>query len=654
MQAVLTGTDPPAFAPRRAGRGVRHGLACALAAACMCAGAAVGAAAPAGGPPVAPIKAPHYGDTLFHFYQEHWFTAVTSLMVAQHFGRVAPHGDEAEVLRGGLLLSWGLHREAGEVFAQLIERGAAPPVRDRAWFYLAKIRYQRGLLAPAEEALSRITGELPPELQDERLLLGAQLLLARSDFAAAAAVLEGLKGRAAATPVARFYARYNLGVALVRSGDTARGSALLNELGQLPASDEEQRSLRDRANVALGFAALQAKQPQIARHALQRVRLTGLHANKALLGFGWAAAEMQEPHKALLSWDELARREPFDAAVLEARIALPYALAEIGAHDQALARYEEAVQLFEREHGALAESMATIRTGTFTQGLLEQNPSQGMGWFAGIRQLPQAPQMPHASHLAQVLAGHEFQEAFKNFRDLRFLSGNLQDWQASLGVFSAMLDNRRQGYAQRLPQVLAHAGELHIGALQQRRETLAAELSRAEIDTDTAALADARQREWRQRIERAQATLRGAGNAAELADAPERLRRVAGALTWQLAQQYPARLWEAKKALRSTDALFADTSARDAALAQAQQQEPARHEDFAARIAQLSQRLQALSPQVAALEQEQQAQLQDLAVAELVRQQERLDVYSAQARLAIAQLLDRAQIAQRARHEAPP
>ena len=53
-----------------------------------------------------------------------------------------------------------MHREAGEIFAQLIETSAAPAVRDRAWFYLAKIRYQRGLLAEAEQAIDRIQNAL--------------------------------------------------------------------------------------------------------------------------------------------------------------------------------------------------------------------------------------------------------------------------------------------------------------------------------------------------------------------------------------------------------------------------------------------------------------------------------------------------------------
>ena len=43
--------------------------------------------------------------------------------------------------------------------------------------------------------------------------------------------------------------------------------------GMAPAPDEEARSLRDKANVALGFSALQSGQPDLARRSLQRVRL---------------------------------------------------------------------------------------------------------------------------------------------------------------------------------------------------------------------------------------------------------------------------------------------------------------------------------------------------------------------------------------------
>ena len=111
-----------------------------------------------------PVQAPHYGDGLFHFYQDHYFSSVTSLMVSQHFDRLPTHWDDAEVLRGGLLLSYGLHREAGTIFERLAQTSATPAVRDRAWYYLAKIRYQRGLPAEAETAIARIGGALPAAL----------------------------------------------------------------------------------------------------------------------------------------------------------------------------------------------------------------------------------------------------------------------------------------------------------------------------------------------------------------------------------------------------------------------------------------------------------------------------------------------------------
>jgi len=597
-----------------------------------------------------PVRDPYYGETLFQFFQSHYFTSITGLMASQRFARVEHHADEAEVLRGGMLLSYGLHREAGEIFTRLIERGAEPPVRDRAWFYLAKIRWQRGLDADADAALLRIGANLPPELEEERKLLEAQVRMARGDYPGAAAAL-GPLATDTKSP-AMLYARYNLGVALVRSGDVAGGSALLDQVGQAPAASEEFRSLRDQANVALGFAALKDGQAQAARGYLERVRLEGMHANKALLGFGWAAAALKAPRDALVPWTELAGRDVSDAAALEARLALPYAYAELGAFGQSLQRYEEAIALFEREDRHLDESIEAIRAGKLVEGLLARNPGEEMGWFWAIRDLPE---MPHAGHLAPVLAQHEFQEAFKNWRDLQFLTRNLQQWHDNLGVFGDMLANRRQAFAERLPQVKAAAAArgLDIGQLQQRREDLAAELRQAEAAGDGRAFADARQHALLQRLQRVQDALQRLGNDPEGAAARERTRLAGGALAWQLAQDQPGRLADARRALARVDAELDDTRRRDAALVQAQRDEPARFDGFGVRIDELDRRIQVLIPRVAALTQEQQQQVQDIAVAELVRQKERLASYAVHARFAVAQLHDRATLATRKSDDAP-
>ncbi len=593
------------------------------------------------------IEAPHFGDSLFHFYQEHYFSSVTSLMVSQHFERVTKHEDEAEVLRGGLLLSYGLHREAGEIFAQLIEKGASPAVQDRAWFYLAKIRYQRGFLVQANDALARIGKNLPPDLQEEHVLLHANVLMASADYARAARVLASLPKDHAAGP----YVRYNLGVALIKTGEIEDGTAMLELVGRGRAVDEETRSLRDRANLALGFAALQQQRSDLAKTALERVRLSGMLANKALLGFGWADAEAKDPRRALVAWTELAGRDANDAAVLEAKLAVPYAYAELGSYGQALDGYTAALDTFDSETKALDESIAAIRSGALLSGLLDSNPGEEMGWFWNIRVLPD---MPHSGHLAQVLARHDFQEAFKNYRDLVFLAKNLQNWADKLVVFEDMLANRRQAYAQRLPQVRAVAADTGLASLTRQRDALAQELTRAEEDADGTAFADAKQLELLQRIASVRDTLARHSGDAEIQGAAEALRRIAGAITWQLAQDFTARVWETKKSLQAVDAGLADAREREAALSRAQVEEPARFDAFGRRIVELATRIRALIPRVVALTGEQRGEVQELAVVELLRQKDHLAGYITQARFAVAQLHDRAHLAQDADHAKQP
>ena len=106
---------------------------------------------------------------MFDFYQQEYFGALTKLMVSQSLGRVSNHEAEAELLRGGLMLSWGQHEEAGEIFETLLSEVEDPSVRDRTWFYLGKVRYQRGYFAEATEAFESIQEDLPQELDGRAL-----------------------------------------------------------------------------------------------------------------------------------------------------------------------------------------------------------------------------------------------------------------------------------------------------------------------------------------------------------------------------------------------------------------------------------------------------------------------------------------------------
>jgi len=189
--------------------------------------------------------------------------------------------------------------------------------------------------------------------------------------------------------------------------------------------------------------------------------------------------------------------------------------------------------------------------------------------------------------------------------------------------------------------VRARASEIGIAPLRQRHATAADMVAAGATAADGLAFADAKQRDLLERVANVQAALKDAPDSADIAVSRERARLASGALTWQLAQDYPARVWQAKQQLQSISDELATAQRLDAALAQAQRDEPARFDKFDKRIAAVSPVLDALVPRLAALTKTQQQAVQGIAVAELTRQQDRLGVYATQARFALAQLYDR-------------
>jgi hypothetical protein len=75
-------------------------------------------------PPVK-VQDLYYGDVLFYFFQDDYFEALTRLTAAQLKNRVQHHSDDAELLLGGLYLSVGQHREAGEIFSRVLASSSA-------------------------------------------------------------------------------------------------------------------------------------------------------------------------------------------------------------------------------------------------------------------------------------------------------------------------------------------------------------------------------------------------------------------------------------------------------------------------------------------------------------------------------------------------
>ena len=262
----------------------------------------------------------YYGNVLYDFYQQNYYSSAVGLLTAQKQNRLSHHGDDGELLLAGMYLSYGLHTDAEEIFQRLIEKGAKPEVRDRAWFFLGKIRYYKHLFRESEEALNRVGDSLDESLQAEYRTLKSNLLMAQEKYDEAVVALAAMKQERAGENLDAYYVQFNLGVALIRAGREKEGVSYLKRVAKLQSNQTDLKALRDKANLALGYSLLK-RTPVLAKEFLTKVRLHGPFSNRALLGLGWAEVELEQYEQALLPWAELNTREKDDLAVFESLLA---------------------------------------------------------------------------------------------------------------------------------------------------------------------------------------------------------------------------------------------------------------------------------------------------------------------------------------------
>ena len=585
-------------------------------------------------PPAKKIRDLDYGDVLFHFFQDDYFESLVRLEVNTDFNRMTHHAAEAALLSGGLYLSLGLHQEAERIFDRLLAGPVAPSVRDRARFYLARINYQRGYPEAALRNLGFIQQPLAGKLEPERRLLEANVLMALGKYSEAATRL------AAWTDTGGWsnFARFNLGVALVRAGDVGRGQQFLEQVGTMEVRNEEQASLRDRANLALGFALLQQKGGDEPAAVLSRVRLDGPFTNKALLALGWAEANANRPDRALVPWLELQQRPLLDASVQESLIAVPYAYVKLASNGQASQHYRAAVDAFNRESRRLDESIAAIEAGGFLDSILTAMPKGDRpGWFWQLEKLPDAP---HTRYLYHLMASHEFQEGLKNYRDLRLMQANLARWTDSLEAFGAMIEAREIAASQREPHRQEALAGTDLGALNARQQELVNRFAQVESTRDIAALASPQELEQWQALARIDATIAAMPAGEQRDEFTQRARLLRGALSWELDRNYKQRAARTRRDLGQTQVALAEVNTRLTAIGAAGDLVPRNTQEFAARVAELSERVAMITPQIDATALAQERALAGIAVAELRAQQKRLGSYSTQAQFALASLYD--------------
>jgi len=602
------------------------------------------------GPPASKgLKDLYFGEALYYAFQGDWFDAVARLdtELYQHHGLDEPkldtlyyHINQAEFAVGDFELAYRMHRRAGRAIQAVIEGNVDEQVRNEAIFRLARIYFQKDQPVNALHAVERISGAVPPKIQDDLAFLRAQIFMANGRFAEAASILNELQGAKSL----QGFSTYNLGIALLKDGKEQEGRQHLDHAGQIGSDSTATLAIKDKSNLVLGSKLLEERNLDGAKGMLDRVRLTGPFSNRALLGSGWADAFQGRFERALVPWSLLVSREVTDAAVQEAMLAVPYAYGKLNVHSKAALMYGSALEKFGAEIDKLGASIKSIHEGHFLRALVREELKQDANWVVKLRKLPQTPE---TYYLLELMASHDFQESLKNYLDLEGLRKKLEAWEGDLNAFEDIIQQRRAYYQPLLPAIDREFRRLdsQMRLRLEQRDRIEKRLKAMLVVPTPDYLATSNERIIGEQIAQLEQKLT-AGERGLSNEIAARIKRLQGVLRWNIYTQYDRRLTEAHKHLRDLNHEVDLLKKQYTAFVRTRQAATQSYEGYDDGIRRQRVLMRAAREKVGVLMARQGHMIETMAVNELGKRRERLSEFQIKARFALADSYDRATRAQ--------
>jgi tetratricopeptide (TPR) repeat protein len=523
-----------------------------------------------------------YGEAVYEFHQQNPLLALTHLEVAAARGGIEGHGRYPLLMKGGMMLSWGMMDSARDIFGLLLrsdEQGAvSPEARQRAWLQLARQLYQSGKRVEARNALEQIEPVLlhqqDPELFYEWHYLCGQIAISEGigDLDRSLRALEN-------APRWWGYLRFNQANRALGEGSLSQARELLQDLlAKLPEAQKhpgEIGYLRDSANLLLADLARRDGNPGLAIGHLQQV--SSESASRSIARYEMAitavlAGQTGRANEALTAVQQSPDGQGPEYPVAYARGVIAEQQDKLR---QAIALYDKAAGRYERLLQDLQQERAEMTESRLRNHLAFNEPDD----FRFVR-LSIAP---------------DFRRHKQRLDDLYQLQEHFQAWDRRLDTFDAMLETRQAARSVQVKRVRQALEVTEGGSLQAQYRRLQARIQQAEEEQNGLFFATSEQRAMHRRIESARGLLAAMPEGERRTEQQQRLDRIDAYFRWMIADQFGVNRWAVVKELRELEAELEKLEQKATSLNQMVAEDP-EHEQLRQRVVnqrQAVQRLQA-------------------------------------------------------------
>ncbi len=597
------------------------------------------------------VKDLAYGVSLFNFFQQKYFSAITELLVAEHYQRIKSDDKNPPLLLGGLYLSYDLHRQSASVFEQLLkDEDLEMPItiQDQAHFLLGKNHFHDGAWAKAEEQFISIRDGLKLDNEEEKLFLLNTLFLRNDDFEQAEETLDYF----VSDSIWRGYAQFNTASRLIQHHDEDSielGFDLLEELASDDSPHIEKQLLKDKANLALAYVALRDGHSKLSIEYFNDIRLKGIESNKALLGVGWARYREDEYRQAVIPWMHLASSQTeSDLAVQEAFISIPYAFEKMQLKDQALHHYALALDSYKFQLNETEKLITFIKSPEF---IAQLNPgSLGRETTSSADVIKNMDPLL-TQYLLPFLSSNEFQHEAKSYLEIMHLKFMLNHWKNNIPALKMILREKRKTYKNKLSKTMDDESLNKVKVLTKKRDQLAQQIEDIEASGDVKKLATAKEVGYLALLDNSESRINQLNNLSdELArdsivvedmyDAQVKHRLLKGRMLWQMDTDYPVRLWAIKQDLKRLNKAVNNMNQSMSSLESAWKNAPSDFSGFDERIASREVQVKTLRKKIDRAITSQEKQLRTLTLERLRLHRNQIKLYHDRALYAKARLYD--------------
>lgn len=407
-----------------------------------------------------------FGTVLFDYYQQAYFDALVEYEYNQALGNSVAASADGQVLNGGMLLSYGLPDESLRIFQAVLARSEPEPIRNRAWYYLAKLYYNKSEQAKAADALRRVQGEVPKDIHLLYHYLATLINISGKHLNDAQKNVDKLSPQTPYYP----YLSFNLAIGHLQNGQLVEAVAKLEKVTDYAGQGEELSVLADRAKHGLAMLAVQAGNFPQAWAYLKGIRTTGLYSNRALLTYAWSAIKLQRFNDAIPALEILNERHIAIPEVQEAKVLLAHLYEQEGSPRKALKANLLAEKEFDLGVAKVAEARRIIGLRDVPREFIANLDAimDDSDWYGTE---PSVNYQALTPFLIDLMASHAFNETLRELADLYAIRDNLSEWAAQANQHLLILaSSSAKSFNENLKTSIAKSAELRNEFKEQNQE----------------------------------------------------------------------------------------------------------------------------------------------------------------------------------------